>query len=275
MRKAIHQLRRTVRDLFFAAAFLTALAIVYTLSQIPTQYYYASAAAAFIGLILWRIVKSKFATKYENKDGYIVLYKEKELEHRYIARKILGRNLKHNEVVHHINGRKTDNQIGNLCVMDRQRHDSFHSWLDEKKNKLGRYPHINYQKKALVRSYGGTLLDAPILEEHYPVTKRHRFTVDDYQRSHGRKTVKNERDVSQQLFEQLRRERKRLADTKGVPAYIIFHDYTLHEMVRRLPDTQELMSQVNGLGPEKLRMYGDLFISIIKNFKNAQRKDIA
>lgn len=275
MRKAINQLRKTVKDITIAAAFLTALAIVHRLSQIPTQFYYAFAATVFIGLILWRIIKSKFATKYENKDGYVVLIKEKELEHRYIARKILGRTLQYNEVVHHINGIKDDNKIENLCVMDGFKHKRFHKWLDWKRNKLGKYPHINYQKKALVRSYDGILLEDAIHEKKSKVPKHQRFVVSERKRIHMHIPGKNSADVSAKLFEQLRRERKRIADGNGVPAYVVFHDYTLHEMVRTLPDTSELMSQVNGLNSEKLQMYGAPFLLIIKNFKNSNRRDIA
>lgn len=48
---------------------------------------------------------------------------------------------------------------------------------------------------------------------------------------------------------------------------MIFKDYTLHEMVERLPDTHQLMSQIIGVNPEKLNNYGDNFISIIKRYK--------
>ena len=129
MRKVRNQLRRFLRDLLFAAVFLTVLAMTYRFSHIPTHFYYALATVVFVGLCLWRLIKSFKPEKYVNQYGYVVLSRQNELEHRYIAKQLLGRELKHNEVVHHINGRKTENEITNLCLMDREKHEHFHSWL--------------------------------------------------------------------------------------------------------------------------------------------------
>ncbi len=100
-----------------------------------------------------------FRGKYKNAGGYVVLKGQNELEHRQIARQILGRELYKNEVVHHINGRPHDNRPQNLCVMDRRAHDRYHEWYDWIYKSYGNYPRRETQLRKLREDFNGILLD--------------------------------------------------------------------------------------------------------------------
>jgi ATP-dependent DNA helicase RecQ len=70
-------------------------------------------------------------------------------------------------------------------------------------------------------------------------------------------------DGDDPLFQRLRALRKTLADERGVPAYVVFSDATLKDMVARRPSTPEQMLEVNGVGPTKLETYGDAFLEAL------------
>ena len=60
-----------------------------------------------------------------------------------------------------------------------------------------------------------------------------------------------------ELFEQLRKLRKALADRAGVPAYVIFSDRALLEMATFFPQDEDQFLGINGVGQAKLANYGD------------------
>jgi ATP-dependent DNA helicase RecQ len=62
------------------------------------------------------------------------------------------------------------------------------------------------------------------------------------------------------LFEALRALRKRLADERGVPAYVIFGDASLRDMARLRPADEAGFLEVHGVGEKKLADYGALFL---------------
>jgi DNA helicase-2/ATP-dependent DNA helicase PcrA len=58
-------------------------------------------------------------------------------------------------------------------------------------------------------------------------------------------------------FEALRRWRAERAKADEVPAYVVFHDSTLHEIAAVRPQTREELSAISGVGPTKLERYAD------------------
>ncbi len=70
---------------------------------------------------------------------------------------------------------------------------------------------------------------------------------------------------SEALLGRLKKLRKRLADEKGIPAYIVFSDAVLIQMVAQRPQNESELLQINGIGPKKLTQYGELFLTELRS----------
>ncbi|WP_281561285.1 DNA helicase RecQ [Thalassomonas sp. RHCl1] len=70
-------------------------------------------------------------------------------------------------------------------------------------------------------------------------------------------------EYAQPLWEALRALRKQLADEHGVPAYTVFHDATMMEMITIRPENREQLLNISGVGVSKLDKYGEQFLAVI------------
>ncbi|HEU5079229.1 MAG TPA: DNA helicase RecQ [Opitutaceae bacterium] len=68
------------------------------------------------------------------------------------------------------------------------------------------------------------------------------------------------------LFARLRGLRKKLADERSVPAYIVFGDATLRAMAREYPTNNDEMENIPGLGEKKLAEFGEIFAKEIADY---------
>ena len=82
-------------------------------------------------------------------------------------------------------------------------------------------------------------------------------------RKSARVRVVADKDVD--LWEALRACRQTLANEHNVPAYVIFHDKTLQEMLTFRPQTASEMLDISGIGQTKLDRYGDRFLSVLRD----------
>lgn len=101
--------------------------------------------------------------------------------------------------------------------------------------------------------------------------------------STGRKGVKTQRgqkmrsiprdteDIRADLWEELRSLRAEIARQHSLPAFVIFHDSTLREIAKSLPDSLETMGNISGIGQKKLYMYGEQFLELIIQYKKKHR----
>jgi ATP-dependent DNA helicase RecQ len=81
-------------------------------------------------------------------------------------------------------------------------------------------------------------------------------------------------EYDQALFDRLRRLRKKLADERRVPAYIIFSDVSLRQMARSYPVTKAEFARISGVGETKLADFAQAFIESIAGYlrKNQRRR---
>ncbi len=84
----------------------------------------------------------------------------------------------------------------------------------------------------------------------------------------GTKGSKNKEygDVNSELFEFLRKLRSEIAKEEKVPPYIVFSDKTLTELCLVMPETEEAMLGVSGIGKFKYDKYGQQFMEAIKAY---------
>ncbi|MGL4688255.1 MAG: DNA helicase RecQ, partial [Fusobacteriaceae bacterium] len=84
-----------------------------------------------------------------------------------------------------------------------------------------------------------------------------------------RKVEKIEKKVFQenmQLFENLKKFRKLIAEEEKLPPYMIFSDKTLKEMSEKEPMNQDDLLKISGVGEVKLKKYGIRFLEKIESY---------
>ena len=83
-----------------------------------------------------------------------------------------------------------------------------------------------------------------------------------------KRTSEKQKPKDLSLFSDLKKLRLELARKKEVPAFIIFSDRTLIEMTNLKPQDLEALQQVDGVGKQKLQLYGRVFLKIIEKHSN-------
>jgi ATP-dependent DNA helicase RecQ len=66
-------------------------------------------------------------------------------------------------------------------------------------------------------------------------------------------------------FERLRAARSELARGRQLPPYCICHDSTLKLIAKDAPASATRLEQIKGMGPHKVRMYGDALLSAVRD----------
>jgi ATP-dependent DNA helicase RecQ len=73
-------------------------------------------------------------------------------------------------------------------------------------------------------------------------------------------------ECDEPLFDRLRVLRRKLADDRDVPAYVIFSDVALREMARSYPATASEFRRIPGVGEQKFKDFAEPFISEVNDY---------
>jgi ATP-dependent DNA helicase RecQ len=81
-------------------------------------------------------------------------------------------------------------------------------------------------------------------------------------------------EFDDRLFQRLRALRKKLAEERNVPPYVIFSDVALRQMSRDYPQDEASLRRISGVGEKKLQDPGPLFLREIAAFlQDNQRRE--
>ena len=86
-----------------------------------------------------------------------------------------------------------------------------------------------------------------------------------------RRRDRTDRTVDDSLYEALRVLRAELAQSEGVPAYIVFSNATLADMAVQRPGDMQALLRVSGVGSYKASRYGEAFLNAIRTWEREGR----
>jgi len=72
--------------------------------------------------------------------------------------------------------------------------------------------------------------------------------------------------LDDRLVKMLKELRKKVADQKKVPPYVVFQDPSIDDMATKYPITLEEMANIHGVGDGKARKFGKPFVDLIARY---------
>jgi len=126
------------------------------------------------------------------------------------------------------------------------------------------YIHMTHDKYPVLKltSKSADVLSGKIKLHH----KKHLLQKKDEKEKASKSIKGGNIDFDIELFEKLKQYRYKIAQEKGLPPYVIFHDIALKEMAAYLPVNKESFLEIKGVGEKKYENYGEGFIDIIKGY---------
>jgi ATP-dependent DNA helicase RecQ len=96
-------------------------------------------------------------------------------------------------------------------------------------------------------------------------SKDHNYE-EEVQQEEQKEEVQQSAGHDQALFDMLKALRKKLAQQKNLPPYVLFQDPSLKEMATTFPTKMEDLAHVSGVGQGKAQKFGGPFLELIKKY---------
>ena len=109
-------------------------------------------------------------------------------------------------------------------------------------------------------------IDEDSLEVDEPTPRLPRKTS----KKNKRRLSTTEIETDEECFIELKSLRKKIADERKVPAFVIFGDKSLHAMSYQKPRNLEEFTNITGVGEKKLEEFGEIFIKAIQEYLDKQ-----
>ena len=82
-------------------------------------------------------------------------------------------------------------------------------------------------------------------------------------KEHGVEIVKQSYSVNpDNIFEKLRKVRLKIARSENKPAFMIFSNRTLNQLVKENPQSKKELIEIKGIGRKKVKDYGDSILEV-------------
>ena len=124
---------------------------------------------------------------------------------------------------------------------------------------------INIQKYGIleITTSGWSILQGDLTCQYKEIRKERASLRTSASKNDSQEMDSQWSEADKKLFLQLKDLRLTLAREEDVPAYVIFHDKVLIEIIRNKPRTLTEFLELNGVGQMKLERYGELFLEVL------------
>ena len=177
-------------------------------------------------------------------------------------------------------GRAGRDGISSDCVLfyskgDKRKHEFFIDQIQDeivknialdKLNKMMVYCENTSCRRKNILQYFGEFFPEQNCQGCDVCLNMHEIKVDVRDKSLIFEDVKEVKDYDKILFEKLRTLRRKIADERNFPPFIIFGDVSLREMSFYFPKNSDEFLRINGVGQQKLNDFGNLFLEVINSY---------